>query len=172
MRHPPRAALFAGGLASLACTAAATAQGGGRYTAIPLPPGERPVILPPAPTDSAGDIEWHTIDGGGGRLQGGGFVIEGTVGQHDVGVAASPGGGEHSVHGGFWSRYETYPPCYANCDHSTLAPSLNVADFTCFLQKFSAGDPYANCDNSTTAPVLNVADFTCYLQNFAAGCPF
>jgi hypothetical protein len=63
------------------------------------------------------------------------------------------------------------PPCYANCDGSTVAPILNVGDFTCFLQKFAAGDPYANCDASTVAPVLNVGDFTCFLQKFAAGCP-
>jgi hypothetical protein len=62
-------------------------------------------------------------------------------------------------------------PCYANCDGSTAAPVLNVADFTCFLQKFSTGNPYANCDGSTTAPVLNVQDFTCFLQKFAVGCP-
>ena len=61
--------------------------------------------------------------------------------------------------------------CYVNCDHSTTPPVLNVADFTCFLQRFAAGDPYANCDNSTTQPIHNVADFTCYLQRFAEGCP-
>jgi hypothetical protein len=60
--------------------------------------------------------------------------------------------------------------CYANCDGSTTPPILNVADFTCFLNKFAAGDPYANCDGSTTPPVLNVADFTCFLNKFAAGC--
>jgi FG-GAP repeat len=60
--------------------------------------------------------------------------------------------------------------CYANCDGSTSAPVLNVADFTCFLQKFAQGNAYANCDGSTTAPVLNVADFTCFLQKFAQGC--
>jgi probable HAF family extracellular repeat protein len=63
------------------------------------------------------------------------------------------------------------PPCYANCDGSSTTPVLNVADFTCFLQRFAAGDTYANCDNSTTTPTLNVADFTCFLQRFAAGCP-
>jgi hypothetical protein len=62
------------------------------------------------------------------------------------------------------------PPCLPNCDASTAVPFLNVADFTCFLQKFAAADAYANCDASTTAPVLNVADFTCFLQKFAAGC--
>ena len=60
--------------------------------------------------------------------------------------------------------------CYANCDSSTTAPVLNVLDFTCFLNKFAAGDSYANCDHSTTAPVLNVLDFTCFLNSFAAGC--
>jgi hypothetical protein len=60
--------------------------------------------------------------------------------------------------------------CYANCDGSTSAPVLNVADFTCFLQKFGIGDPYANCDGSTSVPVLNVGDFTCFLQKFALGC--
>jgi hypothetical protein len=63
------------------------------------------------------------------------------------------------------------PSCYGNCDGSTTAPVLNVADFTCFLQRFAAGESYANCDESTTVPTLNVADFTCFLQRFAAGCP-
>jgi hypothetical protein len=62
-------------------------------------------------------------------------------------------------------------PCYANCDGSTVAPVLNVGDFTCFLQRFAAGDAYANCDASTVPPVLNVGDFTCFLQKYAAGCP-
>ncbi|MEX2219702.1 MAG: hypothetical protein WD749_13195 [Phycisphaerales bacterium] len=62
-------------------------------------------------------------------------------------------------------------PCYANCDNSTAPPILNVADFSCFLQRFAAADPYANCDNSTAPPTLNVADFSCFLQKFAAGCP-
>ena len=61
--------------------------------------------------------------------------------------------------------------CYANCDGSTTTPVLNVNDFTCFLNRFAAGDAYANCDGSTTVPVLNVNDFTCFLNKFAAGCP-
>jgi hypothetical protein len=61
--------------------------------------------------------------------------------------------------------------CYPNCDNSTATPVLNVQDFTCFLQRYAAGDSYANCDNSTAAPTLNVQDFTCFLQRYAAGCP-
>lgn len=61
--------------------------------------------------------------------------------------------------------------CYPNCDGSSAAPALNVADFACFTQRFAAGDPYANCDQSIDAPTLNVADFTCFLKRFALGCP-
>ena len=67
--------------------------------------------------------------------------------------------------------YSSKLGCYANCDNSTASPALNVADFSCFLQKYAAGDPYANCDLSTTPPVLNVQDFTCFLQKYSAGCP-
>jgi len=61
--------------------------------------------------------------------------------------------------------------CYANCDGSTVVPILNVNDFTCFLNKYSAGDSYANCDGSTVVPILNVNDFTCFLNQYSAGCP-
>jgi hypothetical protein len=64
----------------------------------------------------------------------------------------------------------TVTTCYANCDNSTTPPVLNVLDFSCFLNRFAAGDTYANCDGSTTPPVLNVLDFACFLNAFAAGC--
>ncbi|MFN0134441.1 MAG: GC-type dockerin domain-anchored protein [Phycisphaerales bacterium] len=82
-------------------------------------------------------------------------------------------GGEFTSAGGLgalnFARWAC-SPCYANCDGSTAAPILNVNDFTCFLNKFAAGDPTANCDGSTSAPTLNVNDFTCFLNAFAAGC--
>jgi hypothetical protein len=62
-------------------------------------------------------------------------------------------------------------PCYPNCDASTTPPVLNVLDFNCFLNAFSAGNTYANCDGSTTPPALNVLDFNCFLNRFSAGCP-
>ena len=59
----------------------------------------------------------------------------------------------------------------ANCDGSTLAPILNVNDFSCFLNRFAAGECYANCDGSTAMPVLNVNDYSCFLNQYAVGCP-
>jgi hypothetical protein len=70
--------------------------------------------------------------------------------------------------------------CYPNCDGSTVAPILNVEDFTCFINAFATGlglphaeqvAHYANCDGSTTSPALNVEDFICFIDAFAAGCP-
>jgi hypothetical protein len=72
----------------------------------------------------------------------------------DVVVTVTPGG----------------PACYANCDHSTAIPFLNVQDFSCFLTKYASGDAYANCDGSTQPPVLNVQDFSCFLTKYATGC--
>jgi len=63
------------------------------------------------------------------------------------------------------------PECYANCDGSTASPVLNIADFTCFMNRFIAGQAYANCDQSTTEPVLNILDFLCFQSRFVAGCP-
>jgi hypothetical protein len=60
--------------------------------------------------------------------------------------------------------------CYANCDGSTAAPTLNVNDFVCFQTLFAAGSMHANCDGSTATPVLNVNDFVCFLGRYAAGC--
>jgi hypothetical protein len=58
--------------------------------------------------------------------------------------------------------------CYPNCDNSTIPPVVNIADFSCFLQKFAKNDPYANCNVDAT---IDIADFACFLQKFAAGCP-
>jgi hypothetical protein len=84
------------------------------------------------------------------------------------GASAATGGGTVTNQAALWVGC---PNCYANCDLSTAAPTLNIADFVCFLQKFAANDPYANCDNSSAAPAINIADFQCFLQKFAAGCP-
>jgi len=84
-------------------------------------------------------------------------------------VNQGPGPGQYRMNG-YFVEYPA-PCCYANCDGSTVPPILNVSDFTCFLNKFAAGDSYANCDGSTTPPILNVNDFICFQTRFAAGCP-
>jgi type 1 glutamine amidotransferase len=92
-----------------------------------------------------------------------------TAGGHTIESYSEPLFVRHLREGIFWAAGR--PSCYPNCDESTAAPLLNVLDFNCFLNRFSAGDPYANCDGSTAAPLLNVLDFNCFLNRFGAGCP-
>jgi hypothetical protein len=57
--------------------------------------------------------------------------------------------------------------CYADCNGDC---ALSADDFSCFLLEFVAGNLGANCDGSVQPPTLNVADFSCYLRRFAAQC--
>jgi hypothetical protein len=126
------------------------------------------------------DLTWSKIAGGGGTSTGGSFSLSGTIGQPDAGGPMT--GGTFSLVGGFWagSAGGGAQPCYANCDGSTVAPVLNVDDFTCFVNRYALAQglphaqqvtDYANCDGSTIAPVLNVEDFTCFINRYAIGCP-
>jgi len=45
------------------------------------------------------EINWWTVDGGGGVSQGGDYVLSGTAGQPDAGVLS---GGDYTLNGGFW----------------------------------------------------------------------
>jgi hypothetical protein len=112
---------------------------------------------------------WHPI--------GSGVVGElmNLVGLNDVRgpslFALSTAGGMTGAGGGTVSgtaQWVGCPNCYANCDLSTQAPTLNVADFICFINKYAAKDPYANC---TVDAAIDINDFNCFLNKFAAGCP-
>src|SRR5689334_12779903 len=48
------------------------------------------------------NIDWSTIDGGGGTSTGGAYAISGTIGQPDVGRAT---GGNYTLVGGFWGLF-------------------------------------------------------------------
>ena len=55
-----------------------------------------------AQTGGGYDLSWWTVDGGGGTLSGGGYLLEGTIGQPDAGQALTGGG--YTLIGGFWQR--------------------------------------------------------------------
>jgi hypothetical protein len=121
----------------------------------------------PAATQAQFQIDWYTIDEGGGASAGGAFSLTGTIGQPDAGDAQ---GGGFDCAGGFWAGGSAGSSCYANCDQSTVSPALNANDFQCFLNAFASGLVYANCDGSSVAPILNANDFQCFLNSFALGC--
>ncbi|MCA9278032.1 MAG: hypothetical protein H6815_04500 [Phycisphaeraceae bacterium] len=55
--------------------------------------------------------------------------------------------------------------CYADCDGSG---TLNIFDYICFGNEYSAGTSYADCDSSGS---LNIFDYICYGNEYSAGCP-
>ena len=57
------------------------------------------------------EINWYTIDGGGGRSIGGPYTLTGTIGQPD---AAYSKGGNYELLGGFWPGG---PLCFVNFEH-------------------------------------------------------
>jgi hypothetical protein len=119
-----------------------------------------------------GEVRGGLLTWDGERWQGVGAPLEFSA--NAVLVRESAAGSRVFVGGQLPNNLVEWVPathCYANCDCSTDSPRLNVADFSCFLQRFAEGKRWANCDASTAAPVVNVADFTCFLQRYAAGCP-
>jgi hypothetical protein len=113
---------------------------------------------------------------GGYLLQNGSYLIATSAGVYRATPIVGGGVNFELVQGGISAQHigvlvESAPAtCYANCDQSTTVPFLNVLDFNCFLNQFSAGASYANCDGSTIPPVLNVLDFNCFLNRFSQGC--
>ena len=47
------------------------------------------------------DLDWWTVDGGGGALSGGVYSLGATIGQPDAG---SLSGGDFTLAGGYWSE--------------------------------------------------------------------
>jgi len=75
------------------------------------------------------------------------------------------GYGENSATGRTEALLWTEETCYADCDGNT---TLDIFDFLCFQDLFTAADPAADCDGNTT---LDVFDFLCFQDAFATGCP-
>ena len=58
------------------------------------------------------DIDWWTVDGGGGTSEGGDYSLSGSIGQADAGVST---GGIYALSGGFWrSSYLYIFPLFMN----------------------------------------------------------
>lgn len=67
----------------------------------------RTLAAPAAPAAPAAgyQIGWWTVDTGGGRSQGGEYVLQGTAGQAEAGVLT---GSAFRLTGGYWSSVPTY----------------------------------------------------------------
>ena len=93
-----------------------------------------------------------------------------------TGIATNAGYNFNGSSSSFWNKYEVQgtpaSSCYADCDTSTGIGVLDIFDFLCFGNRFSANDPYAcDCDTSTGVGVCDIFDFLCFGNEFNAGCP-
>ncbi len=115
-----------------------------------------------APVASAQfQIDWYTIDSGGGVSSGGGFQLIGTIGQHDAGPANS--GGSFQLTGGFWA-VAAGDGCFADFNGDG---AVDTRDVLAFLNAWSARDDAADCDANG---YIDTRDVLCFLNLWSAGC--
>ncbi len=108
------------------------------------------------------EINWYTIDCGGGTSAGGAFELSGTIGQHDTGVSV---GGVFELAGGFWASGLGDVGCPADLDGDGDA---DADDFFAYLDAFAGGN-VSVCDIDGDGD-CDADDFFGYLDLFAQGC--
>ena len=85
------------------------------------------LALAPAALAQDYDIDWYTIDGGGGTSIGDVFELSGTIGQPDAGVVMTAG--DFSLTGGFWIAPGTAgPPCPADITGDGVVDVLDLLE--------------------------------------------
>ena len=70
------------------------------------------------------DLSWFTVDGGGGKSGGGGFVVRGTIGQPDAGTLS---GGGFELRGGFGLPAAGCGSCPTDSDGSGDTEAFDLA---------------------------------------------
>ena len=69
------------------------------------------------------ELNWNSVDGGGGISSGATFVLVGAIGQHDAGQMCGNG---FVLTGGFWAGTNRSGDCDCNGD-------VDLIDYACFL---------------------------------------
>ncbi len=114
-----------------------------------------------APQGPSYDLSWQTVDGGGGTSTGGGFELDGAIGQPDAGVMS---GGTFTVIGGFWVFGAAAPPCPWDCGGDNDG-EVGIVDFLSLLAQW--GTP-STCDFDGGG--VGIVDFLELLANWGP-CP-
>ena len=104
------------------------------------------------------EINWYTIDGGGGCSGNGTFELEGTIGQHDAGQAMTGGG--YSISGGFWTRRVILGDINGD-------GVVDLLDVSPFIDILSSGTyvPEADVNEDGAVDLLDIAPFVDLLAN-------
>ena len=99
-------------------------------------------------------IDWHTVDGGGGISEGGGFTVQGTIGQPDAGAMA---GGDYLLAGGFWPAF-TF--CFVDLD-----------DWANFAGQWLLEGPDLPADIALDDEIVDTNDLLGFAEVFLSICP-
>ncbi len=112
------------------------------------------------------DLTWHSIDGGGGFSAGGGFELEGTVGQPDAGFMT---GGNFELSGGFWAG--AVPQCACLGDMNSDG-DRDGADISAFVGCVIGGGSCV-CADVNGMNAVTLADVTVFVSDLLSGtgCP-
>ena len=105
------------------------------------------------PADPAYEIDWYTIDGGGGTSSGGVYEISGTIGQPDAGALS---GGPYVVEGGFWPGISGVESCAGDTNGDGL---VDVDDLLNVILDWDTDGSAHNGDVDDNGTV-NVDDLT------------
>lgn len=110
------------------------------------------------------DLDWNTIDGGGGTSSGGSFTLSGTIGQPDAGTMT---GGSFELTGGFWGGVRdgstTPTPCLGDLNGDDV---VDTSDLGILLGAFGSSDAGDLNDDGIT----NTTDLGILLGAFGSGC--
>lgn len=119
------------------------------------------------------ELDWHTIDGGGGTSSGAGFTLSGTIGQPDAGVMT---GGNFTLVGGFWAGVGVGSGGDLIGDMNCNGV-VNVSDIGAFVLALTDPAAYAaqfpgcnilngDCNNNGE---VSVADIGCFVAILTGG---
>jgi hypothetical protein len=89
------------------------------------------------------NLEWYVIGSGGGQIEGGGFGIDGTIGQPIVGEISST---DYTLHAGFWvPQDESAPGCTYVIGDANNSHTFTGLDVTYSVRYFKGGPvpPYS-----------------------------
>jgi hypothetical protein len=137
--------------------------------------GQDDVAIMGAAALSCHSLDWHTVDGGGGRSEsaGGIYVLTGTIGQPDAGELTDDAG-LYELHGGYWVS------CGSCQLYGDLAPpggdcNVDVGDILTVLDAFAGTALCPDCDLSPCGGDGNtdVGDILAVLDAFSGifACP-
>jgi len=90
------------------------------------------------------ELNWYTVDGGGGTSSGGIYSLSATIGQPDAGTAMT--GGIYSLTGGYWAGTAQPPACPADFNGDGF---LDFFDY----------DSFVECFETEVCPPGKTADF-------------